>query len=320
MTLSRLTVALLASLVALPPASAQEPPPATPGLDPASAAAATTSTDGTTTPGAATPPSAEDPHAPISSDDERLHYAVALHGRYLSVPGFLLAPFLQQYTTLSSGEFGADFVRRKGSLDITVGMNMGFYSLPDGNFLGSSKDPMLDTHYVQFRGLDIVSLDVMFQYHHDLNKWLEIVVGGGVGLGVLMGDIYLVNNSDQRCNASNAGDPAKCHPIAASTDTYTNGQGMVVPVGEIKPGDPDFQKKLDATAASQAACIAANGPDCRDTAHHPHYHIADSKPPVVPMISFILGFRFKLERHWNLNVNAGFHDGLVIGGGPEYVF
>jgi hypothetical protein len=258
---------------------------------------------------------------PISPDDSRRHYAVGMRGRLLMVPGWMLDGFLTEHTDLTSGATGLEFIVRKGPLDIVTSLDVSFFSMGAGNFLASGKDPRLDTHYVDFRGLSLLSVDVTFVYRTAVTRWAEFLIGGGVGLGLLLGDVWLINNSDQVCTVDNVKDPSKCHPI--SGDTYTDASGQARPIGPIKPGDPDFERKLEATAASQAACNKANVDgtlDCRDTALHPHWHAAPEKPPVMVVLNFILGIRFKVNRHLNINVTGGFRDGWVVGAGPEYVF
>jgi hypothetical protein len=244
-----------------------------------------------------------------------VHYAAGLRVRGLFVPGFLLSPFLQQYQALNSLSVGGEFVRRKGELDIVVSLDLSFYSPPDGNWLGANKDPTVDTHYVHMQNLDFLSVDVAFIWNHDLLPWLGVMVGGGVGLGVVLGDVYLINNASGLCNAANAGDPSQCHPVSPEIDPQT---GM--PIGEIKPGAPDFQQKLDATARTLAACQMSGGVDCRDTADHPHWHPSSDKPPVMAVVNLVVGFKFKLHRHLNVNLSGGFRNGFFVGVGPEYVF
>lgn len=262
-----------------------------------------------------------DDASPISVDDQRRHFAVGARGRLLMIPGWMLDSFLTHHTELVSGSTALEFIVRKGPLDIVTSLDASFYNLPSGNFLAAGKDPRLDTHYMEFRGLTQVSLDVAFIYRAEITRWAEFLVGGGVGLGLVLGDVWLINNSDQVCTADNAGDASKCHPI--SGDTYTDASGQVRPIGPIRPSDPDLALKLDGTYASQIDCNKRNTDgklDCRDTALHPHWHPAPEKPPVMVVLNFILGFRFKVNRHLNINLTGGFRNGWIVGVGPEYVF
>lgn len=269
---------------------------------------------------------------PIAASDERPHYALGVYGRGVFGPSGLLSPFLTANSgSVNTGALGAHFTRRKGSLDVVVAIDFGWYSPPNGNFLGAGKDAKLDTHYVQFRDLNVLSAEVSFYYNHDLSKRVGVFLGGGIGLGAVLGDVYVINNSETACTADNAGDPQKCYPVISQSNyakfgngtvTYTNtmGKEVAIPDGPIKPGDPEYQAKLDGLEKSLANCMTQQkAGDCRDTAQHPYFHKAD-KIPVVPVINFQIGLRFKLHRHWNLNVSGGFRNGLVVGGGPEYVF
>src|SRR5437868_6732657 len=150
-----------------------------------------------------------DSSAPIPTTSEEIVYALGARVGGLFVPGGVLSPFLQQYSALDSGSGAIQFTRRKGTLDIVLSLDFSWYNPPDGNWLGANKDPALDTHYVQFHHLSMLSLDVAFLWHHDVLPWLAILVGGGVGLGVVLGDIWLINGST--CTAANAGDPTQCH-------------------------------------------------------------------------------------------------------------
>jgi hypothetical protein len=280
---------------------------------------------------------------PIPTSDDQVLWGLALQGHGVFVPGFLLAPFLDQYNTLYSGGFAVQGIRRKGTLDIVLSLDFSFYTPSDGNWRGAGKDPSLDTHYTQFHNLNFLALDVVFLYTHDLTSWLAIQVGGGVGLGVVFGEIDVINATGD-CTGPNGADLTKCHPIVGDQNSYdknigpdgkpapairpdttgwTNCNGAVCP---ISPTDSDFQAKLNSTSAAQAKCNAMKAagatpaPDCRDTAGHPYLHVATDKPPVLPVINFIVGFKFKLHRHFNFNVSGGFRNGFVVNGGPEYVF
>ena len=314
------TTSMLALALALSsPARADDAPATpteTPGESPSDPPLAPGEAPARTAPGRAT---ARRESAPVpTSDSNRVLYALGLRGRYLAVPGFMLDPFLLHHTELHSGGVGLEFTRRKGQLDIVLSLDFSWYNPPNGNFLGKNKDPALDSHYTEFRGLSFLSLDVAFIWVHDLAPWIAIMLGGGVGIGVVFGDIWTINNSSQVCTRDNAGDPSKCYPV--SRDSYVNAMGQTVEIGAIRPSDPDFQRKLDATSQAQVNCMKTPGADCRDTSGHPYYHKSEDKPPVMVVVNFILGFKFKLHRHFNFNVSGGFRDGFIVGGGPEYVF
>ena len=67
-----------------------------------------------------------------------------------------------------------------------------------------------------------------------------------------------MNNFGPDCKGA-AGDPERCHPSVnpgqyppQAQPTYTDAAGREQPlVGEIKPGDPEFERKLDGLARAQ---------------------------------------------------------------------
>ena len=269
---------------------------------------------------------------PISTSDERPLHALAFTGRGVFIPSGLMGLGLQQSQPLQSGGFGLSYIYRTGTLDIVTSLDYAFLSPPDGNFLGNGKDAAIDTHYTQFRDLTSLSLDVSFFWVKDINKYLAFQIGGGVGLGLLMGDVIVVNNASAGCSSQTAGDASTCHPVVTPANytrvgnpvpTWTDANGTVQPLaGPLLPSDPDFSRKLDGLAASQQTCksMDVGKSDCRDTADHPYAHKAPEKPPVLPILHFEIGLKIKAHRHFNINISGGFKNGLVIGGGPEYVF
>jgi hypothetical protein len=130
--------------------------------------------------------------------------------------------------------------------------------------------------------------------HTPLTRWLELRYGGGIGVGWVMGDVLMTNNSDQVCNAQTAADTTRCYPIS-------NG------------------KKISLNPPDEAALKATEGPGT-DTAQTPHRHVSQDKPPVMAVVNILVGVRFKLHRHFAAKVEVGFRDMLFFGGGAEYVF
>ena len=267
---------------------------------------------------------------PVPTSSLQPLHALSLYGRGLFATTDVLSVGLPVSQPVISGGFGGSYTYRKGTLDIVTSLDLSFLSPHDGNFLGAGKDPAVDTHYAHFDGLNLLSIDVAFYYVKDLHPRLAFVIGGGIGLGLLLGEVWVVNNRGPGCTTATASDPTKCHPTADASlyaahgdpaPTYTNAAGkMVALTGDISPSDPDFQRKLDGLRDSQAVCVSSKGKDCRDTAEHPYWHRAVEKPPVMVVINVQLGFKFKIHRHFNFNLMGGFRDGFVVGGGPEYVF
>lgn len=266
---------------------------------------------------------------PVPTSDPRPLHALSLwaHGMFATTD--LLSVGLQVAQPVTQGGIGISHVHRRGTLDVVTTVDLSYLSPGDGNFLAAGKNGQLDTHFTRFSNLNMVSVDVSLYYVKDLHPRVAFVLGAGIGLGMIFGDVSVVNNQGLGCAAA-PGDVSRCHPVVNPNTYALNGNpapfwtdaiGNKQPLsGDILPSDPNFQRKLDGLRASQADCLARKGGDCRDTAEHPYYHSAAEKPPVMVVINVQLGLKIKVHRHLNINVMGGFRDGVVVGGGPEYVF
>ena len=221
-------------------------------------------------------------------------YEVGLRARYLMMPKAFMQ-FLDNGTSLNSASLGAEFVYRRRTFDIVTSVDFSFTSLPDGNFLAPDHDASLDTHYVQFQNMNFVSADVSFIWYRDILPWLELRWGLGVGLGVVLGDVLITNNSTN-CTAATAGDQTKCYPISPT-------------VGPIMLNQKDTESKLKQT----------EDPKKTDVAQDPHRHKVDV-PPVLPVVNALFGVRFKFHKHVSGQLEMGFRDAFFLGAGVHYLF
>jgi hypothetical protein len=214
-------------------------------------------------------------------------YGAGVQVRGIFVPSWFLGAFLDRSTALNSASIGGEFIRRKGNFDLVASINFGFYSPPDGNYMGRGKNPAIDVDYIQFRNLNVLAFDVAFIWHHDFLPWLSLIYGAGLGFGVVLGDIYRISNSG--CTPENAGDPSKCYP-----------KGMDL--------------------ANREAWLAKNtcqGPDGPDA---PCLYREDGKWPVIPIVHLLIGLNFKVTEKISIRVDGGFHDAFYCGATGHYFF
>lgn len=237
------------------------------------------------------------------------NHGLGLRARWVTVPGWSLAPYLAQGTGLDAGwSVAASYVYYKPSFDVVVSLDYSSLSARNGNFLGKGNDPATENHFLVFDGLSSLSADVSLVGHWNILPWMEFRLGGGLGIGGVFGDIYQITNNSG-CTAENGGDPTKCYPKTAAGK----------PVGPINDvNDPATLDKLRA-----GAC--ANGDSTLDTPGNPCFRKTTTYPlgsaRVVPVINAVFGFRFKLARHAYLNVDAGWRlVGFFAGAGPEFRF
>lgn len=235
---------------------------------------------------------------PVAASVERAPgeptYSAGFRLRYITVPGWFLGAFTQVNQPLNSASIAGEFVRRKENLDVVASMDFSWMSPADGNWLGNNHPAATDTDYVQFRGLNLFSIDVSFIWHHPFNDWFQLEYGAGVGIGFVLGDILRTSDGSPGCATAPA-DPVVCHPVLPEC---TSG-----PCSE------------SALAASMAPAGVHN-----DSAASPHRFVDDNKPPVVPIVNLLLGAVFHVHPKARVRVEGGFRDAFFLGVGSEYAF
>ncbi len=223
-------------------------------------------------------------------------HAIGAYARYVFVTELMLKPYLETATPLNSFAVGLQYIHRFAKFDVVTSLDFTWLAINDGNWLAKGNDPSLDTKYVQFDKLSFLSADVAIIGHHAFNDWLEIRGGAGLGLGVVFGNVYNTNNSNQICNKDTAGDTSKCFPISPT-------------VGPIYVNQPDAEQKLKATEDSSR----------EDTAQNPHRKNA-FKPPVMAVLNIMMALNFRLHRHVSTQIEVGFRDAMFVGAGLHYHF
>ena len=224
-------------------------------------------------------------------------YALGARVRGIWVTPAMMAPFLTTSTLMQNPSFGVELIQRRPHYDVVTSIDVSLFSPADGNYLASGHDPNVDSHFVHFDNLTLLSTDVSIIGHTALNRWLELRYGAGVGLGLVLGGAWVVNNGGTGangqpiCTAQNAGDISQCHPVGVDLTS------------------PDRQKMLDAT----------KGPGT-DLAGTPHYHQSNEVPPVLPVVNILVGLSARVHRHASLQVEVGFRNAIFFGIGGHYWF
>ena len=139
-------------------------------------------------------------------------HAMALRARWLTVPGWAIAPYVDAHTELSAGwSVGLEYLYRRPAFDVVVSVDYSWLEARSGNYLGGGNNPATETHFIRFDRLSSISADVSLIGHWNLTPWMEIRFGGGLGIGGVLGNIYQIN-SNSGCTLENAGDSTVCYP------------------------------------------------------------------------------------------------------------
>lgn len=215
-------------------------------------------------------------------------HGLGLQLRAIFVHEWFLNAFLDASTPLNSMAFGAEFIRRKNDLDIIASVDFGFYGPEDGNYLGNGENPATKTDYVQFRDFNILSFNAHFIWHLPIQRWVSFIYGVGIGLGVVLGDMYRISNDPARCTRDNAANEDLCFP--RGVDPRTREEDLKRLAGGV------------------------------DDPNDPHLFKEDGVPPVVPMIHALVGFNFNITDEISVRVDGGFRNAFYIGATSHWFF
>jgi hypothetical protein len=270
-------------------AKAAAPPPSAPATPPMAERAAA--------PPAATEPV---PPAPVPAADlPHTPYQLGARIRGVFVTSPMLSPYTRAQTQMNSWSLGIEFIYRKPKYDVVTSFDVTSIAVDDGNWLATNEavNPASDsTHFLQFRGVYLISLDVSIIGHTALGKYLELRYGGGVGVGVVTGDVLDTHDSSQ-CSPSNASNLSLCNPFSPLTN----------PPGPITG------------SALEPALKKTEGPSS-DSQDNPHRHSSPDKWPAAPVVNVLMGLRVKLPHKFSAQFEIGFRDAIFFGAGAHYSF
>jgi hypothetical protein len=222
-----------------------------------------------------------------------VHYGMAVRARWASVPKWLLGLFLDQSKSLSSYTVGIEGFRRRGTFDISLGVAWQALSPPDGNWLGRGKTAATETDYVQFKNFGSVSIDVALMSRTELNPYVFLHYGGGIGIGITTGKMLRTSAGTPGCTTS-PGDVTKCYPIVADC-----------------PTGPCSESAL------------ANSEGGTDGPQNGSRFVSHDIPSVYPIVNLITGLDFKIPGAGGLELKVDlgyFFPYFFLGAGAGYQF
>ncbi len=136
---------------------------------------------------------------------DQTKYGIGLRLRFLTLPSFIIDQFVDASTGgISSPGFGIDFVRRRGTFELTVGLEYESLNGTDGFWLEKGDDgvtPGQFPDFLEFDGLGWITLDANFVFLKPLgNSKFSLRYGGGFGLGIILGQVL---KTDSICTGTN---------------------------------------------------------------------------------------------------------------------
>ncbi len=218
-------------------------------------------------------------------------FGLSARGRYVTVPSWFLGLFTEENSPLHTGGFILEGFRRKENFDIAVGVGYQNMSPPDGNWLGKTKDPSVDTDLVQVKGMSLISLEVSFVWNTWLNEYFGVYYGAGLGLGILTGKV--LRTSADNCTAENVGDLSQCKPRICEGERCTEAELKESEGG--RDGGPDSPRRFK----------------------------EGSVPGALPIVNLMTGMALRFPEvpglEWRV-IEGGFHNAFFLGSSVAYLF
>jgi hypothetical protein len=241
------------------------------------------------------PPSEEPAPTPAVSTEvpvgpTDVTYGAGARLRWVSVPSWLLGLFTKENQSLSSYGFAGEFFRRKGDMDIMVGLSYQRMGPDDGNWLGRGRDANLDTDLVQFRNFGFVGFDATFIWRTVISEYVAFRYGAGLGVAIMTGE--MLRTSAAGCTEQNVGNTAQCRPIFCAPSGCTEAQLMA------------SQGRVD------------NGPG------DPHRFKDSNVPGAIPILNLVTGLDFHIPqaKGLELRLEGGFYNAFFLGMAAGYIF
>lgn len=238
------------------------------------------------TPAATPAPATTATTAEPPPDPDKPEYGVDLRLRQVYLPSSLIGLFVARAAGGASNTgFGVDFVRRRGNLELQLGMEYEHINLQEGVYInsgdnvqnGDTVDYILSPDHAG-TNFGWFTLEFTFMNHAPINKYVSFRYGGGAGIGFLTG---AVKRYDTACAAGATND----NPTPQCVPQQFGGGGTISPdkPGEMEPAAYDL-------------------------------------PPVFPVVNAIIGLQIKPTPKAVINIEGGIRTLPFIGMSAGYFF
>lgn len=240
------------------------------------------------TPTPTTDPAAA-PSTPAIDPNDVVRYGIDVRLREVFLPKALMNLFVERAAGgAQSFGYGIDLVRRRGTLELQLGAEFEHIALQEGVYInkgddvgaGDTADYILSPDHAGSQ-FGWVTVEFSFINHAVINKYLAFRYGGGLGLGVLTGQVRRV---DTACGPGATND----NPTPGCIPTDYGGTGHS---SDDKTGAPE----------------SPNG-------------VAYDLPGVFPVVNAILGLQIRPTDHIVVNIEGGIRTLPFVGTSVGYFF
>lgn len=240
-------------------------------------------------PKAAAATEARSPNDP-KEDPLKNYYFVGARIRDVVVPKFILNIFADGGSTVNVFTFGPELTSRKNKVEYDIGLSYADYSMKPFLFKGKSDNS--DAWEIVSSDMKVVyaTIDLLYQVWGDQSGRFAFMIGGGLGLGGVFGNLYRtqVYSSAPSPNPSEVGQWEPCRSAETNPMTYMH----------INPetGNTFCDQSNDHFAGA-------------DGSYHsePSWANGGSKPFIIPWLSIPqISFRVKPVKQFQARADLGF--------------
>ncbi len=158
-----------------------------------------------TSPDVETAPLAEPDPSPFAEDDEQsaapvkkvvakksVWYGLRLSGRGVFLPQSTIEWFVERASSgVSELGYGVELYRRTNEFELALGLGFDGLSPDDGIWIEKGQSiPVDQPDLVEFEDFSWFSVDLKITWRTELGDMLALRYGVGLGLGIMLGDIY----------------------------------------------------------------------------------------------------------------------------------
>ena len=219
-------------------------------------------------------------------DPLKSYYFVGVRFRDVVVPKFMLNIFADGGSTVNVFTFGPEFSSRKAGVEYDIGLSYADYSMNE--FLFKAKADGNDAWEIVSSDMKVIylNIDVLFEVWKHETGMFSFMVGGGVGLGGVLGNLYRTQ--------AYPNDPGRPNPEDTSQWNKCNGP---TPGMHIDPGTGNSY--CDASNTH----FQVNGQDYSEAS----WVNGGSKPFIFPWLALPqVSFRFKPVKQFQARADLGF--------------
>jgi hypothetical protein len=219
-------------------------------------------------------------------DPLKTYYFVGARFRDVVVPKFMLNIFADGGSTVNVFTFGPELSSRKAGVEYDIGLSYADYSMNE--FLFKAKDDGNDAWEIVSSDMKVIylNIDVLFEVWKHETGMFSFMVGGGVGLGGVLGNLYRTQAYPDDLSRPNPEDTSQWNKCSGPTP------GM-----HIDPGTGNSYCDISNTH------FQVDGKDYSEAS----WANGGSKPFIFPWLALPqISFRWKPVKRFQARADLGF--------------